>query len=643
MSKENRDGLSRRDLLGTGLTAATIAGAGGLAGSVSTLALSGSPAKAGEDEEQAKITVLPGQLDEYYGFWSGGHSGEVRILGLPSMREIMRIPVFNRDSATGWGLTNESLKVLTEGLTPATKAYLASIGRKTFENGDLHHARPSYTDGTYDGRYLFVNDKANTRVGRIRLDVMKCDKIVEIPNAHSIHGLRLQRYPRTGYVFCNGENRVPIPNNGKLLDDAKKWNSVFTALDGDSMAVVWQVVVSGNLDNNDADYKGKYVAATSYNAEEGLTVADMMAAEKDHVVVFNIAAIEQAIKDGNYDEVNGVKIVDGRKTSKLNVTRYIPIAKSPHGCNAAPDGKHLVIAGKLSPTVTIIEWDKLDDLFAGKIKEDDTIVGNLEVGLGPLHTAFDGRGNCYTSLFLDSQVVKWNLDEALRAYQGEKVNPIKQKIDVHYQIGHVNATQSETKEADGKWAVALCKFSKDRFLNVGPLKPENEQLIDISGDKMVLVHDSPSFAEPHDATMVHASKIRPVEIWKRDDPMFADAREWAKKDGIILESDNKVIRDGDQVRVYMTSMAPVFGLTQFKVNKGDEVTVFVTNIDNVVDLTHGFTLVNYGIGMEVAPQATASVTFKADSPGVHYYYCQWFCHALHMEMQGQMLVQEAGA
>jgi nitrous-oxide reductase len=644
MSKSDKDGLNRRELLGTGLTAATLAGTGGLVtGSVGTLALSGSSAKADEvEEEQAKITVLPGQLDEYYGFWSGGHSGEVRIYGVPSMRELMRIPVFNRCSATGWGLTNESLKVLTEGLTPATKEYLATIGLKTFQNGDLHHARPSYTDGAYDGRYLFANDKANTRIARIRLDVMKCDKITELPNAHAVHGLRLQRYPRTGYVFCNGEHRVPVPNAGKFLDDSKKWHSIFTAVDGDTMAVAWQVMVSGNLDNNDADYKGKYVAATSYNSEEGVTIAEMMAAEKDHVCVFNIPAIEQAIKDGNFEEVNGVKIVDGRKGSKLNVTRYIPIAKNPHGCNAAPDGKYLVISGKLSPTVTIIEWDKLDDLFAGKITEDDTIVGNLEVGLGPLHTTFDGRGNCYTSLFLDSQVVKWNLDEAIRAYKGEKVNPIKQKIDVHYQIGHINATQAETKEADGKWCVALNKFSKDRFINVGPLKPENEQLIDISGDKMVLVHDSPSFAEPHDATMMQASKIRPIEIWNRDDPVFADARDWAKKDGITLESDNKVVRDGDKVRVYMTSTAPVFGLTQFKVNKGDEVTIFVTNVDKVVDLTHGFTLVGYGIAMEVAPQATASVTFVANNPGVHSYYCQWFCHALHMEMQGQMLVQEAG-
>ncbi|MCU0953255.1 MAG: TAT-dependent nitrous-oxide reductase [Hyphomicrobium sp.] len=643
MASNEKDGVSRRDLLGTGLTVATVAGTAGLVtGGTAVMIADPGPAKAGDDDVHNRAVVPPGKLDEYYGFWSGGHSGEVRVLGLPSMRELMRIPVFNRCSASGWGITNESLQIMNEGLTPEGRAFIEASGLKTYQNGDLHHPRPSYTDGAYDGRYVFVNDKANTRVARIRLDVMKCDKMVQVPNAHSIHGLRLQRFPRTGYVFCNGENRAPIPNVGKALDDPKSWRSVFSAIDGDTMKVAWQVVVSGNLDNNDADYKGRYIASTCYNAEEGVTVAEMTASDKDHIVVFNLAGIEQAIKDGKYQEINGVKVLDGTKTSKLGITVYVPVANSPHGCNAAPDGKHLVINGKLSPTVTIFAWDKFDDVFAGKIKGEEAIVGNLEVGLGPLHTTFDGKGNAYTSLFLDSQVVKWNLDEAIRAFKGEKVNPIKQKLDVHYQIGHINATHGETKEADGKWAIALCKFSKDRFINVGPMKPENDQLIDISGDKMVLVHDGPTYAEPHDATIVHKSKLNPLEVWKRDDPFFKFATDWAKKDGVKLEEDNKVIRDGDKVRVYMTAAAPTFGLTDFRVKKGDEVTVFVTNTDDVVDLAHGFTIVDYGIAIEVAPQATASVTFKAVKPGVHYYYCQWFCHALHMEMSGQMLVEEAG-
>jgi len=644
MSKSDKEGVSRRDVLGTGLTAATVAGTAGLVtGGAAVFVAQPETARAeGEDNGHNKAFVPPGKLDEYYGFWSGGHSGEVRIYGLPSMRELMRIPVFNRCSASGWGISNESLQVLTEGLTPEGKAFLAATNQKTYVNGDLHHPRPSYTDGAYDGRFLFVNDKANSRLGRIRLDVMKCDKIIQVPNAHSIHGLRLQRYPRTGYVFCNGENRVPVPNVGKLLDDYKKWSSVFSAVDGDTMEVAWQVIVSGNLDNNDADYQGKYVASTCYNAEEGITVADMTASDKDHIVVFSLAAIEKAIKDGKFETINGVKVLDGRKTSKLGITVYVPVANSPHGCNAAPDGRHLIINGKLSPTVTIFDWTRFDDVFSGKIKGEEAIVGNLEVGLGPLHTTFDGKGHGYTSLFLDSQIVKWNIEEAIRAYKGEKVNPIKQKIDVHYQIGHVNATHGETKEADGKWMVALCKFSKDRFLNVGPMKPENDQLIDISGDKMVLIHDGPTYSEPHDATIVHKSKLNPLEVWKRDDPFFKFSTDWAKKDGVKLEEDNKVIRDGDKVRVYMTAAAPAFGLTQFKVKKGDEVTVFVTNTDDVVDLAHGFTIVDYGVAIELAPQATASVTFIAAKPGVHYYYCQWFCHALHMEMSGQMLVEDAG-
>jgi nitrous-oxide reductase len=577
------------------------------------------------DHKPSATHVAPGQLDDYYGFWSGGQSGEIRVLGVPSMRELKRIPVFNLDSATGWAKTDWS-KQLLKGRT----------------QGDTHHVHLSYTDGTYDGRWVFVNDKHSARLARVRIATMEVDAMCEIPNSQGTHGIFPQRH-KTGYVMCNSEFRTPQPNDGRDMDDPTRYAALHTAIDGETMEVKWQVMVEGNMDLAATDYEGKYSFATCYNSEGGVTLEKMMGADRDHLYVFNIPAIEKAVAAGKTLTLgdNGVPVVDARGEDSKLVIR-IPVPKSPHGVNIDPTGKYAVVSGKLSPTVSVIEIAKLAEVFAGKIKPRDTVVAEPEVGLGPLHTAFDNRGNGYTSIFLDSVMTKWNIDKAIRAFAGEDVDPILEKVDVHYQVGHTNASMSETKEADGKWLVALCKFSKDRFLPVGLLRPENDQLIDISSDdkKLEVIHDGATYPEPHDAVIVRADIIAPIKVDDRKGAQYDYYESLAAEDGVKLQGANKIIRKGPHfVRVYMTSIAPAFGMTEFRVKQGDTVQVILSNMDNVEDLSHGFCVSNHDVNFGVSAQGTNSITFVADRPGVWWYYCPWFCHALHLEMRGRMIVE----
>ena len=67
--------VSRRDLIGGAAKATAVAGLGAVAVQNARPALA--------SEHNADYVLAPGELDEYYGIWSSGQSGEIRILGVP--------------------------------------------------------------------------------------------------------------------------------------------------------------------------------------------------------------------------------------------------------------------------------------------------------------------------------------------------------------------------------------------------------------------------------------------------------------------------------------------------------------------------------------------------------------------------------
>jgi len=394
-------------------------------------------------------------------------------------------------------------------------------------------------------------------------------------------------------------------------------------LDPETLEVQFQVQMPGNLDINDSSKDGRWAFSTVYNLEGGLTVEQMIRLDEDALAAVDIPAAERAIAAGEYTEIDGAKVIDPTATSE-KVLYMIPVPKNPHGADVTPDGRYVMGTGKLSPTVTVIDISMIDQVDNPR----EAIVAEPDVGLGPLHTTFDGRGNAYTSLFVDSQIVKWNIDKAVA---GDPTY-IVDRIDVHYNVGHTQATLAETMHPTGEYLLALNKLSKDMFLPVGPTMPENQELIDISGEKMRMLSSFPSEPEPHDAVFMLASDLAPKVIQVEE--LAANA---------IAEGESRMERTGpNSVHVYLTAIRSKYGLNEFTVKQGDEVTITVTNIETIRDMSHGFALDNYGVNAAIDPGQTREFSFIADKIGTYWYYCTWFCSALHLEMRGRMLVEPAG-
>jgi len=198
--------------------------------------------------------------------------------------------------------------------------------------------------------------------------------------------------------------------------------------------------------------------------------------------------------------------------------------------------------------------------------------------------------------------------------------------------------EGDTAHPKGKYLVALNKLAIDRFNPVGPLHPQNHQLIDISGDKMQLLYDMPfPLGEPHYAVAIGADKLKPIVRY----PFGTNSRTDSKSEFAVRPGSEHTEHKPGKVEVFATAIRSHFTPEIIEANEGDDVTIHVTNLERAEDETHGFALSKHNVNLSLEPGKTSSATFKALKAGVYPYYCTEFCSALHLEMEGYLLVQPA--
>ncbi|MGB5367707.1 MAG: cupredoxin domain-containing protein, partial [Polyangiales bacterium] len=257
----------------------------------------------------------------------------------------------------------------------------------------------------------------------------------------------------------------------------------------------------------------------------------------------------------------------------------------------------------------------------------DSIRGQVEIGLGPLHTQYDDKGNAYTSVFIESTVAKWSLKDL----------KVLEKVKVHYNVGHIVAAEGDTVSPDGGYLIAMNKWALDRFSKVGPLLPQNFQLININSEPMQLIYDMPlPLGEPHYAQMIKADKLNPVDVYK---PAGYDVVTDEHSPNAVTAGKERIEREGKDVHVYMTSVRSHFTPDIVRVKKGDKVHLHITNVEQAHDATHGFTVGSYNVHSSLEPGKHVDITFTADREGTFPFYCTEFCSALHLEMAGYLLVE----
>ncbi len=609
----------------------------------------------GAGDAAARVYVAPGEYDEFYAFLSGGFSGQVAAYGLPSGRLLRVIPVFSVNPENGWGYSEETKPMLqtSNGFVPWD---------------DSHHPELSMTDGTPDGRWLFINANNTPRIARIDLGTFRTAEIIEIPNSGGSHASPFTT-PNSEYVVSATRFSVPIPDADVPVASYKenfKGTITFVKVSPEgAMDIAFQILTPGF--NWDLSHAGKgpsdgWFFFSCYNTEQAHTLLEVNASQhdKDFIMAVNWKKAEEYVKQGKakawtseyyhnrWDEKTHTAVSEKKTQVNMldpkdcpDLLYLMPCPKSPHGADVDPSGEYIVGGGKLATVIPVFSFSRMlkaieEKKFDGDaggipvLQYDAVLAGEVkEPGLGPLHTEFDGKGFAYTSHFVSSEVVKWKLGTW----------EVVDRIPAYYSIGHLMIPGGDSKKPWGKYLLAMNKITKDRYLPTGPELNQSAQLIDISGEKMRLLLDFPTVGEPHYAQALAADLVKQREVKIFD--IMKNEHPYASKS----EKDARVERKGKVVHVYMTASRSHFNPDNIEgIKVGDEVYVHVTNLEQDWDIPHGFAIKGTdNAELLVMPGETCTYKWVPKKAGVYPFYCTDFCSALHQEMQGYVRVSGASA
>ncbi len=587
-----------------------------------------------EDDVLAAVkTYTPDNIkDEAIVANSGGQEGNMPTYVAPSMRLVKYIPINTRQPYAGFGYSEETMDIMKDGFIDGTEILW----------GDTHHPGFSETDADYNGKWMVINDKANPRMYVVDLRDWYVKQTVQNPIFRSDHGGAFFT-PNSEYIMEACQYPAPFDRKYYPLTEAnykKYWRGGVTywAFDNDKGKILPEKSFTFEFppytqDLSDAGKEASYGWGFTNSFCSEVYFGGIMqgrppfeagcsSRDVDYLHVTNWKKAEELIKAGKIGKkkVNGMRVVTIEESIKYGLLYLIPEPKSPHGVDVNPEGKYIIVAGKLDSHAWVYSFDKIMDAiknkkFEGKddygipiIALEDALHGSVEVGLGPLHNQYDSRdGVVYTSIYVDSRVTKWD-------YKNLKVLDY---VPSHYNIGHLVSYHGDTKKPLGKYLIALNKLSIDRFNPVGPLHPQNHQLIDIAAEHPKLIYDLPlPMGEPHYTVMMKRDYYEPEAMEAY--PVGTDITKMAKSKYATEAGSEKVVDKGNTVEIFGTIAAGgKVTPADITVKQGQDVVLHLTNLDTDKMGHYVYELVAYDKMYPFAPGETATIKFNAEKAGVY--------------------------